>query len=87
MTRIRYAYEADFCAVVVGEVEAFPVGRANKVVWSEDDRILDSPHVSERILPNRRLEYLYNGVCANLFAETLNRLSMIDGVDVKHFRV
>ena len=73
--------------MVISKVEALPVGRAEDVVWSVYDRILNCSHMCESLPPKRCLEYLNNRVRANLLADSLNWLPVIDGVYVKFFGV
>ena len=76
-------YDADLYAVVIGEVEAFPIRGAHKVVRGIYYWVLDRLQMSERLSADRSFEYLYDRVCADLLSGTLDRPPMVDCVDVK----
>lgn len=76
----KRTYEADFDAVIVGEVEASPIRGSDEVVRSVDHRTLDSPQMGERVPIDRGLEDFHDGIRADLLPRSSDRLSMIDHV-------
>lgn len=80
-------YKAKFVAVIIREVEAFPIRRADEVIWCVDDRTFHRPHMGERVPTDCSLEYFNDGIGAHQLSLSMNRLPMIDCVDKELSRV
>jgi hypothetical protein len=86
-SQIRATYEADFDAVVIGEVETSPIRSTSDIIWSINHRTFDGPQVSESVPANCGLEYFYDGISANQLPGAFNRLPMVDRIYEKSFWV
>ena len=71
-------YEADFDAVVIGEVKAFAIRGTGDIIWCVDHRTFDGLYMVESVPANCGLEYFYDRVGANQLPWAPNRLPMID---------
>ncbi len=73
--------------MIIGEVEAFPIRRADDIIWGADYRTLDGPHMGERVPTSNGLEYFNNRIRADYLGLFIDRFPMIDCVDKELSRV
>jgi len=67
--------------MVIGEVKASPIRRADEIIWSVDDRTLDGPHMGEGVPTDCGLEYFNNRIRADYLPLSMDRLPVVDCVD------